>query len=172
MFLRPKPPAVPSELVTRFGEPELVFGPNVRFRVVSVACALVFVVMGVVLFVLGIGPGLPLAGWAADKLAVPLVVLGAAILVGTRLVPCGWVYICPGGVIRARGAVWDSIGWAEVDRFEDATLSQGRVTFRQCRLVLRGGGEWGFLADHVAEYDRLAEVLRQRVTKRDSAQPT
>jgi hypothetical protein len=61
------------------------------------------------------------------------------------------------------GASWEGIGWAEVARFEDATLDPGLATTRQCRIVTRGGAEWGFLADYVAQYGRLTEVLRRKV---------
>jgi hypothetical protein len=34
--------------------------------------------------------------------------------------------------------------------------------------MLKDGSEWGFLADHVAEYRRLGEVLRRKVAGRDA----
>ena len=52
MRLRPTPPAVPPELLARFGDPEHVFGPNVRFRVIAAVCGGVFVVMGVIFLLL------------------------------------------------------------------------------------------------------------------------
>lgn len=169
MWLRPTAPTVPLELTSRLGEPELVFGPNVRFRVVAAVCGLIFVVMGAVFFLMGLAVGraqLPLADWVSGKLTIPLMVLGVIILIGTRLVPLNWVFICPGGVIRTRGDAWDGIGWTEIERFEDATLGQKGVTLRQCRLVLADGSEWGFLADYVADYPRLAEVLARKVSEK------
>jgi len=170
MRLQPTPPAVPPELLARFGDPEHVFGPNVRFRVVAALCGVVLVVMGVLFFLLGlevVGAKLPLSDWVSGKLAIPLVAFGAIVLIGTRLVPLNWVFVCPEGLIRTRGAAWDSISWAEVDRFEDTTLTHKHgnvaVTTRQCRIVLKGGAEWGFLADYIAEYGRLPEVLRRKV---------
>lgn len=175
MWLRSPPPAVPPEFVARLGDPDLVFGPNVRFRVASAACALVLVAVGVMLFLQGLGPGragVPLAGWVGGKVGVPLVLLGVVILIGGRLVPLNWVFVCPGGVVRTRGKTWDALGWAEVERFEDASLGGPKgISIRQCRLVLKGGGEWGFLADNVAGYGRLAAELRERVAGRDSPRP-
>jgi len=169
MRLRPTPPALPPELVARFGPPEDVFGPNLRFRFAAAVCGLVFVLTGAVLFLMGLGAGgarLPLSDWISGKLAVPLVVLGAVVVVGTRLVPMNWVFVCSQGLVRTRGAAWQGIKWAEVDRFEDATLDHKGVTTRQCRLLLKDGTEWGFLADYVAEYRRLSEVLRRKIHER------
>jgi hypothetical protein len=42
-------------------------------------------------------------------------------------------------------------------------LTHKAVAIRQCRIVLKGGTEWGFLADYIAEYGRLTEVLRRKV---------
>jgi hypothetical protein len=169
MRLRPTPSTLPPELSSRFGEPELVFGPNMRFRVVASLCGLIFVVMSVILFLMGLGARglqLPLADWVSGQLAVPLVILGVVILIGTRLVPLNWVFLCPGGVIRTRGDASEGIGWAEVERFEDATVCQKGVTIRQCRLVLKDGRECGFLADNLVDYPRLAEALSRKVSER------
>jgi hypothetical protein len=158
-------------LTSRFGAPELVFGPNLRFRVVAAVCGLICVVMGAVLFLMGRGAGgarLPLADWVSGKLVIPLVIVGVVVLLGTRLVPLNWVFVCPGGVVRTRGAAWDGIGWDEVERFEDATLGHEGIAIRQCRLVLAGGGEWGFLSDYIADYPRLVEALARKVSDRVS----
>ena len=166
MRLRPAPPAVPLDLLNAFGEPEQVFGPNLRFRVIAAVCGGVLVAMGVFFFLLGMGAagaGLPLSDWVSGKLTAPLVGFGVILLIGTRLVPLSGVFVCPRGLIRTRGDAWDGIHWAEVDRFEDATLTHKAVTTRQCRLVLKNGAEWGFLADHIAEYGKLTEVLRRKV---------
>lgn len=163
--IRPTPPTVPPELTVRFGVPELTFGPNVRVRIAAAACSLLFVLMGVVFFLLG-QAGMPLAGWVSGTLGVPLVALGVVILIVVRLAPFNWVFVCPGGVIRTLGATWDGIGWDEIERFEDASLGHTGVTIRQCRLVLTDGGEWGFQSDHVAEYGRLVETLSQKVADR------
>ncbi|MBS0203927.1 MAG: hypothetical protein JSS49_13565 [Planctomycetes bacterium] len=169
MWVRPRAPTVPPELTSRFGEPELVFGPNVRFRIGAAACGFIFVVVGAFFYLMGWGAGgaqLPLANWVSGKLAIPLVVLGVVILLGMRLVPLNWVFVCPGGVIRTRGTAWDGIGWTEVERFEDATLVDKSIAIRKCRLVLSNGSEWGFLADYVAEYPQLATTLSRRVSER------
>jgi hypothetical protein len=112
------------------------------------------------------GARLPLGDWVGGLLAIPMLALGFVLLIGTRLMPGNWVFVCPRGVVRTRGDAWDSVGWDEVERFEDATLGHRGVTFRQCRLVLKDGREWGFLADHIAEYRRLSELLRQKLAAR------
>jgi hypothetical protein len=60
---------------------------------------------------------------------------------------------------RTRGGNWEAVEWADVVRVEDATLRSRMVTIRQCRVILAGGAEWEFLADHVADFRRLTEVL-------------
>src|SRR5262245_27304901 len=101
-----------------------------------------------------------------------LMAVGAAAVVFPRSVPLNWVFVCPGGLVRTRGADWDAVAWADVARFEDASLSGGVVTTRQCRIVTTAGAEWGFLADWVAEYGRLAAVLRRKVEERPTADPS
>ena len=133
-----------------------------------------YVLLSAVLFVMGLvagGAQLPLAGWVSAKLTIPLAALGVVILIATRLVPLNWVFVCPDGVIRTRGEAWDGIRWVEVERFEDATLGQKGVTLRQCRLVLSDGREWGFLADYVADYPRLAEALSRKVSEHVATRP-
>jgi hypothetical protein len=94
---------------------------------------------------------------------------GAAAAVLPRHVPRTWVLACPRGLVRARGADRDALSGAKVARFEDAPLSAGAATTRQCRIVRSGGGEWGFLADYVAGYRLLAEVLRRKGVGRDAS---
>jgi hypothetical protein len=166
MRLRPTPPTIPAEFTSRLSEPEQAFGPNLKFRAIAVICGLVCVIMGVVLFLVGLGAQVPLADWVGGKVATPLVVFGAVILFGVR-VPRNWVFVCPGGVIRKRGDLWESVCWDEVMRFEDASLGKTGVAIRQCRLLLADGNEWGFLADFVADYSRLAKTLAQRTGQRN-----
>jgi hypothetical protein len=164
MPLRFKPPAIPENLRTQFGEPEDVFGPNLRFRVVSVICGIVLIGMAIIYVVMSIGPNpVPLAGGVSSMLTVGLLVLGAFCIAAPRIVPTSWIFICPRGIIRARGSNWDAIGWDEIARFEDATLKSGITTIRQCRLVLKKGGEWGFLADWIGDYRKLTQVLRTKL---------
>lgn len=153
---------MPAELQERFGKPEHVFGPNLRVRIIGAFCAVIFVIMGVTVFLLGLA-GVPLGASVSRLLAVPLVVLGAVVLVGTRLVPLNWVFVYPRGLVRTRGDAWDCLDWTEVERFEDATLTHKAVTMRQCRIVLKERAEWGFLADYIAEYGRLTDVLSRKV---------
>jgi hypothetical protein len=166
MRLRPTPPEIPSELLTQFGEPEHVFGPNVRFRLLATLCGIILVGMGILFFVMGLGAGgarLPLADWVSARLAVPLVVLGGVVVLFTRLVPLNWVFVCPRGILRTRGDAWSSMEWTDAERFENASLTHRGVTARQCRIVRKDGTEWGFLADYISEYPRLTQVLQQRV---------
>jgi hypothetical protein len=149
---------------------EHFFGPKMQLRVVGGICGVILLVIGggfLLVQLSVVGGRLPLRDEVSGMLAVPLTALGGLLLIGTRLAPLNWVFICQGGVIRKRGAVWESLPWAEVERFEDATLGRQGVIFRQCRLVLKNGREWGFLADHVTAYRQLAEVLRQKVAERN-----
>src|SRR5262249_23128514 len=162
MRFRPNPPAIPAELRDRFGDPERVFGPNLRFRIVAAGVGVVFVVLGVIFFVLGMAR-VPLSEWVSAKLSVPMVAFGLLLLIGSRLVPLHWVFVCPRGLLGRRGDIWDHVAWSEVQRFEDATLGRNGVTIRQCRIVTIAGTEWGFLADQMADYRVLVEVLRRKV---------
>jgi hypothetical protein len=174
MRLRPTPPTIPYEILARFGEPEHVFGPNVQFRIIAAVCGVILLTMGVLFFLMGLpigGARLPLADGVSSMLTVPLVALGAVVLLGTRLVPLNWVFVCPKGLVRTRGDAWDGLKWIEIERFEKADLAHQGITARQCRIVKKDGTEWGFQADYVAEYRRLTEVLRQKVSALRSHPP-
>src|SRR5262245_34146864 len=54
MRLRPTPPAIPADLLDRFGEPEDVFGPNMRFRVASVLLGALLLLLGLGFFLSGV----------------------------------------------------------------------------------------------------------------------
>jgi hypothetical protein len=165
MGLRPTAPRLPADLLARFGEPEATFGPNMRFRAASAVLGIALVALGLAFFWVRVAWGaaqVPLGGLLGAGL---LVLRAAAILLPLR-VPRNWVFICPRGLVRTRGADWDGVDWARVARFEDASLASGAALSRQCRLVLTGGTEWGFQADWVADYRRLAEVLRRKVEER------
>jgi hypothetical protein len=169
MRLQPTPPSVPLDLVNQFGEPEDTFGPNLRFRVASTILGAVLVLLGLAFFVNGAavvaGQGQP-GGPLYLLLGGGLMAVGAAAVALPWRVARTWVFVCPRGLVRARGSEWDAVGWEEVARFEDATLADRAV--QQCRVVLKGGGEWGFLAEYVADYHRLGEVLRRKVDERDA----
>lgn len=172
MTLGPKPPTIPDELLQKLGAPECSFGPNMRFRVVSVICGIVLLAMAIVYVLMSIGPNpLPLARGVSDMLTFGLVVLGGFCIVAPRLVPAKWVFVCPKGVIRARGSSWDNIEWSQVARFEDASLTSGIATVRQCRIVLKDGSEWGFIADWIGDYARLAQVLKAKMESVNSTRP-
>jgi hypothetical protein len=55
------------------------------------------------------------------------------------------------------------VGPSEAVRFEDATIGNRGSSIRQSRLVWNFGPEWGFIADTVADYDRLCEAIRAKV---------
>jgi hypothetical protein len=157
-------------LINRFGEPEEVFGPNRRFRAASAVLGAFLVLLGLVFFAAGGGAfqgAQPPGGLAYMWLGGGLMTVGVAAGVLPGRVPPTWVFVCSGGLVRARGAHWDDVDWAEVARFEDAALAGGAVAVRQCRIVLKGGGEWGFLADYIADYRRLADLLRRKVDEQD-----
>jgi hypothetical protein len=164
MLFHPRSPTIPDDLLAKFGEPESAFGPNMRFRIVSVICGIMLIAMAVVYVLMSIGPNpLPLAGGVSHLLTFGLIVLGGFCIVAPRIVSANWVFVCPRGVVRTRGAIWEGLEWDRVARFEDATLKSGITTMRQCRLVLHDGSEWGFIADWIGDYRRLAEVMRQKV---------
>jgi hypothetical protein len=168
MRLRQTPPVLPGNLRDRVGEPEDVFGPNRRFRTASTIVGGALVLLGVGFCLVG-AADLP-AGGAPGRPVYLLVgggllICGLAAVVLPRQAPPTWVFVCRRGLVRVRGAEWEVVEWAEVLRVEDATLPTG-VTTRQCRVVLAGGGEWGFLANYVADFPRLTEVLRRKVAER------
>jgi hypothetical protein len=173
MQLRPTPPTIPPDLLDRYGEPEYVFGPNMRFRVTSVLLGALLFLLGLAFFLFGVAARVIQAPPRGSEgvlllLAAGLMAVGAGAVVFPRSVPLNWVFVCPGGLVCTRGADWDAVGWADVSRFEDMSLSGGAVTTRQCRIVTASGAEWGFLADWVAEYGQLAAVLRRKVEERSA----
>ena len=170
ILFRATPPAVPVDLLEQFGEPEAMFGPNMRFRISSAIIGIFLVILGFA-FVVG-GPvilqGNVMAGVGVYVLlGCGLMLMGVTAIVVPIRLPLNWVFVCPSGLIRSRGEIWEAVDWADVVRFEDASMSGSAVTIQQCRIVRADGSEWGFLADHIAYYGRLAEVLRQRVAEGD-----
>jgi len=163
MLFRRIPPDLPPDLADRFGPPEHVFGPNPRLRVVAGVCGLTVLAVAVIFYVLAL---LPPRDKASAGLAVALTAIAGFLLAGMWVAPKNWVFVCPDGLIRTRGSKWDGIAWSEVLSFEDASLGHRGVSIRQCRLVLTDGTEWGFLADHVAEYGRLCEALGRKAAER------
>ena len=170
MRFRPTPPAIPPDLLDRYGRPEYVFGTNVRFRVASVLLGALLLVLGLALFLFRVAAGAAQPRGSdnilLDVVIGGLIALGAAAVYLPWSVPLNWLFVCPGGLVRRRGTDWDAVRWAEVSRFEDMSLAGGAVTVRQCRIVTTTGAEWGFLADRFAEYGRLAAVLRRKVEER------
>jgi hypothetical protein len=161
----PAPPDFPPDLLARSGTPEEAFGPNRRFRTASTLVGGLLVALGFAGFVYGLfraRAGAPDAG-VYTLLFGLLMAPGVAAVVLPRRMPATWVFVCPNGLVRARGDHWQAVKWDRLVRFEDATLSSGAVTIRQCRVVLDDGNEWGFLADYVDRYRRLAELLDEKV---------
>jgi hypothetical protein len=141
-----------------------------RFRVASFLLGALLLLLGLAFFLFGVAAraaqGLRGSEGVLALLGAGLMAVGAAAVVFPRSVPLSWVFVCPGGLVRIRGADWDAVGWADVSRFEDASLSSGAMTIRQCRIVTADGAEWGFQANGVAEYGRLAAVMRRKVEER------
>jgi hypothetical protein len=164
------PPTIPPDLLDRYGEPEHVFGPNMRFRVASFLLGGLLLLLGLAFSLFGVAARAA-QGFRGSEgvlllLGAGLMAVGAAAVLIPRSVPLNWVFVCPAGLVRIRGADWDAVGWADVSRFEDASFSVGAVTSRQCRIITAAGAEWGFQADWVAEYGRLVAVLRRKVEER------
>lgn len=159
-------PAIPADLLAEFGEPEQVFGPNRRTQIGFVVIGSLSVVFGCLVLV-GRWYKLPAADWFSPVIAVAMVVCGTIVIYGAWRLPTSWVFVCPRGLVRMRGRVtWESRDWSEAVRFEDATMGAKGVTIRQSRLVWNFGPEWGFIANSVADYDRLVETLRQKMSAR------
>ena len=169
MRLHPTPPSIPTDLLERFGEPEHVFGPNMRFRFASALMGVFLTTLGFAFFVWGMadvrdGPK-DGTGRILCLLGGGLMTVGAAAFILPRRVPLNWVFVCPNGLIRARGDVWDNVDWLDIARFECANFSGTTVTIRQCKIVTTAGVEWGFISDWIADYNGLTEVLREKVDK-------
>jgi hypothetical protein len=161
LFMRRKPPEIPSELQTQFGEVEYAFGPNVRIRGAATLLGLIFTGIGVLILMLKVAGGMP-GGWGETKYLVVMLVFGVAIIFGSRTMPMNWVFVCDRGIVRTRGSAWDGVDWGSIERFEDASMTHKGLAIRQCRIVLKDGSEWGFIADNIAEYSRLGAMLKHK----------
>ena len=160
-------PSLPSEFVDRFGAPEVVFGPNIRFRRQSTIVGAFLVLLGVISILCGLAAlqvQWPPGGGLYLLLGGGLLAVGVVALVLPRQVPLSWVYVCPRGLVRIRGGVWEALGWADVLRFEEGSPANGRmVAIQQCRIITAEGAEWGFIADLIADYPRLVTALRRKI---------
>jgi hypothetical protein len=159
-----QPPSIPAELLSQFGEPEDIFGPNFKVPIIAAVCGVILLITSLVFFLLGLA-GVSVVGLARTTMAAaaPLAASGFFALQGIRHFPLHWLFVCPNGLVRRRENAWDTLSWADVERFEDATVRHKMVTVRQCRIVTTSGAEWGFLAHRWAEYDRLSEVLQRKI---------
>jgi hypothetical protein len=170
---QPQSPTLPPDLLARLGEPEGVFGPNRRYRTASAIVGIGLVALGLAFLVLGVAAQLGrLSGHQIYYfLGLVMMTLGVLAVKVERQAPPTWVFVCRRGVARVREASWEALEWDEVARFEDASLGHRGVTIRQCRLVLVAGGEWGFLADNVADFGRLTVSLRRKLAEREGPEP-
>src|SRR5262245_37970198 len=168
MRMGPTRPALPANLLARLGAPEHTFAPNRRFRTASTIVGLILVVLGII-FCLSWAANIPAGGAAGGKLNIllggGLLLCGFVAIFGPRQVPPTWVFVCPQGLVRVRGADWEAVDWAKVLRFEEISASS-RVKVRQCRVVLADGTEWGFLADYIADFQKLTEALGRKMVER------
>lgn len=173
--MRRAPPTPPAHLLAIAGQPEEVFGPNMRFRRASILLGAGLLLLGVGFLAWFLFPGIgPAVGGFRDILrwlAAGLVALGGAAIFYPLSLRYDWVYVCPGGLIRTRGVHWDAVAWGDIRRFDDCTLNAKGVTARQCRVVTATGEEWGFLADWVADYDRLMVTLREKLSAHPGVSP-
>lgn len=157
---------MPAALRDRLGEPEEVFGPNRRFLAGPTLVGATLILLGVgsvAVWAIALWVGKAAGLWRFLLLGIALVACGLALILASR-VPPTWVFVCPRGLARLRGADWDAIGWPRVARVEDSRLTAG-VAGRQCRVVLAGGGEWAFAAGCVAGFGRLAETLCRKLAE-------
>lgn len=163
------PPLIPYDLLQQFGEPLGVFGPKRRIRFITVVFGMIFLAVGALFFVMWLGVGdvkLPLIGLVAFVVGMPLIVLGLVMLLWTWIISQNWLFICPRGLVRKLAYEWEGIGWIEIERVENATVSHKNVTVPQGRIVLKNGKEWGFSSETTADYDRLIGELQQKLGER------
>jgi|SRR5579872_1048137 len=171
MRIRSKTPALPMELFDQFGEPERVFGPNMRFRIASVLLGSLLVLLGLLFVVGSLASKLAKNAQMAGSEGL-MILLGAGLFaVGIAAInfhfstPLNWVFVFPGGIVRKRGQDWESLVWGDVLRFEDMSFA-GTATVRQCRIVSIDGTEWGFLANWYEDYGSLKSILREKTKER------
>jgi hypothetical protein len=166
MGLRPTRPSVPPELLARFGAPEHVFGPNLRFRVIATVLGGILLLLGVYFFLLQariLGRGVPLSDWVGERLAAGLLLFAVLLIGGACLAQSTWIFVCPSGLLRTRQRDWDAVAWSDVARYEELPISSGFGSNRTCRIVLKSGETWRIVPDYTRDYHRLMEVLQQRL---------
>lgn len=163
MAAKSRSPEIPKALREEFGDPRFQFGPNRRFRRLSIMMGSVLLLLGGVFFVSSIlfredinaggsfmffmlGGGLWLIGFVATL--VPL------------LMPKNWLFVCRGGLIRRLGKSWQSLRWDEIARFQDLSFSNSLVSTKQCRIVTTSGQEWGWISEYIDDYPKLVQVLK------------
>jgi hypothetical protein len=158
-------PPLPPDIVARLGPTEDVFGPNLRFRKQSTLVGVFLVMLGFAGFVIGEFRQVAHVSDAGIYLffGMALMAIGSVAVIVPRRVPVRWVFICPRGFARSERGDWRAVEWTDVRRATDASIKSGLVTIRQFRLDLADGTELGFLADYVADFRRLSEVLRAKV---------
>jgi hypothetical protein len=166
MGLRPTRPSVPPELLARFGEPEHVFGPNLRFRVMATVLGGILLLLGVYFSLLQVrilGRGVPLSDSVGESIAAGLLLFAVLLIGGISLKKSTWIFVCPSGLLRTEQRDWDTVAWSDVARYEEVTFSGGFGSNRTCRIVLKSGETWKIVPDYTRDYPRLMEVLQQRL---------
>lgn len=171
MRLRTTPPAIPKEFLDRYGEPEDAFGPNRRFRIASILLGSLLCLLGLAFLTFGVlGKVAPAQRGGSEGILMllggGLLTIGAASVLFPMSVPLNWVFVCPGGLIRARGEEWDAVGWSDVAGFQVANVSSGSASIRQCSILTVDGAEWGFQANWLANYGMLVALLRRKLEGR------
>ena len=159
-----QPPAIPPDLVERFGEPEHAFGPNMRFRTQAFILGSMLLLLGVTFLIFGFldkdvqkfGRG---GGAVMVLLASGLLLMGSVSVYYPLRMPRDWLFVCPRGLVRYLNRDWVTLDWSDALRFEDVSLPQ----VRQCQIVTADGSKWGFIADLIADYRRLSEVLGEKM---------
>ena len=152
MRFRASQPAISADLLEQFGEPEATFGPNMRFRIRSTLLGIFLVILGFT-FVVG-GPailqGKAMAGVCVYvPLGCGLMLVGVMSIVVPIRLPLNWVFVCPRGLIRARGEIWEAVDWADIVHFQDASMSGSAVTIQQCLIVTLQPPELAFRSNGV-----------------------
>lgn len=161
-----RPPTIPPDLLERFGEPEHSFGPNMRFRTQSVLLGTFLFLLGLAFLIVGLlernGQQVGLGGGGGGVLIVlasGLLAIGGVAIYLPFYLPRDWLFVCARGLVRYLNRDWVTLDWSDALRFEDVSLPQ----VRQCQIVTADGSKWGFIADLIADYKRLTEVLGEKM---------
>jgi hypothetical protein len=165
-----QPPPIPPELLERFGEPEHAFGPNMRFRTKACILGSMLILIGVSFLIFGFLDK-DAQRFGRGGAAVMFLLGGCVLFMGGVSVyyplrlSRDWIFVCPRGLVRYLNHDWETLDWSNALRFEDVSLPQ----VRQCRIDTADGSKWGFIADLIADYKRLTEVLAEKLKAKAAA---